>query len=640
MTYKEDAYLPFSASHLPKGKWLVIAPHPDDETFGMGGAISLNTKSGGVVDVIVLTDGQRSGDGEDLTRRREKEAISAAEILGCREILFLREVDRELRPREDLINKIASIMDHGEYKVLFFPSPYEPHPDHRAAAQIAWEAARKSKFCCRVLSYEISTQGPCNILLDIGEVVQKKIEAAVMYQSQMRVMPYLNRIIGLNQARTWSLPANVEFAEAFFEWRALDAPLSVQLFSQCMGRVSEKALPTKEKLVTVIIRTADRPTLLREAIKSVINQNYHEIELVIVNDGFEEVYSLVCEEFQNRLREFKYRRTDFRGSAAHAANVGLEMATGEYVLFLDDDDLLLPGCVATLVRGLEENSRAIAVYGSVVGQSCQGDVAEFGAAFDKRKLLLGNYIPIHSILFRRRALADGLRFDETLKYCEDWDFWLQLSRKGDFFFVRDKVAIYRIHSGQRFGIEHDPELLRTTSLPIYKKWVRLWSEDELYFVLESAKRGMELEEFDRVLVENLPCLSTRLERLEYCRVLSYRLPHLLKYVSPLGAARYLQNSIENINILANILEDIEAVGRGGVSVLDKFKLIKQEYVHAADCREKLANLGVKLEELEAQLVAIYSSRSWRYTAFFRFVGWGLRRFFNCIFRLLGKTGAR
>jgi LmbE family N-acetylglucosaminyl deacetylase len=74
---QEENFIPYTVSDLPPGPYLVFAPHPDDETFGMGGTIALATHAGGIaVHVVVLTDGQCAGD----PGKRRQEAKDAA---GC-----------------------------------------------------------------------------------------------------------------------------------------------------------------------------------------------------------------------------------------------------------------------------------------------------------------------------------------------------------------------------------------------------------------------------------------------------------------------------------------------------------------------------------------------------------------------------
>ena len=227
MQLTETDYLPFIVGDLPPGPWLVLAPHPDDETFGMGGSIRRAADLGVAVTVIVLTDGALGGaDRPDLVSIRENEAREASEILGVSAIEFWNEPDRGLAPSPDLTRRLSSKILQEQPRTLFFPSVTEPHPDHRAAALIGWEASRQSRFCATPVGYEISSQGPINLLLNVTNAIAAKSRAMDIYASQEAERPYCKRVIAQNTARTWSLPGTVHYAEAFLVLDSSNAPLA------------------------------------------------------------------------------------------------------------------------------------------------------------------------------------------------------------------------------------------------------------------------------------------------------------------------------------------------------------------------------------------------------------------------------
>ena len=238
----ESAYLPFAAADLPTGPWLVVAPHPDDETLGMGGALLLAAGQGIPVDVVFLTSGDKGG-GEGIAPLREREARAAAKLLGLREVSFWRLPDRGVAADRPTLARLAQFIALARPASVFFPSPVEPHPDHRAAAVIAWEALRGGGFPAAAWSYEISVQGPANRLLDISAVAGRKRGAIAAYASQTAQLPIAERVLGLNQSRSWSLPPGVGHAEAFFAWPAEDKPLNDLLSDLQAVKLGGEALP-------------------------------------------------------------------------------------------------------------------------------------------------------------------------------------------------------------------------------------------------------------------------------------------------------------------------------------------------------------------------------------------------------------
>ena len=627
MMFNEDAYLTSHAGNLPKGAWLVLAPHADDETFGMGGAIAKAVQEGGQVDVVVMTDGMLGGSEPNLKEIREAEARNAIRILGCRSVTFLRQADRGLRPSKNLIERIRDQIMQGAYCAVFFPSPVEPHPDHRTAAQIGWEALRKSGFPCEAISYEISTQGPCNILVDISSVADKKRRAMHAYASQITQSAYIERILGLNKSRTWSLPNEVAYAEAFQRWGKLDAPLAAQLSRIQRAQQSTDAIPETEELVSIIIRTVNRPHMLCEAIRSVANQTYTTIELVVVNDGDSDLAALVHEEASQSIVQYKYVKAGSPHGRARAANIGLSNATGLYAGFLDDDDLLFPSHVSTLVESLRTNVGSIAAYGSIICEDADGkNIHRFGSVFDHSRLFLGNYIPIHAVLFRRMVINKEVKFDEELEYCEDWDFWLQLARHGSFTFCSVDVGVYRIHPGQGLGIAHSVDALRSTELPVYRKWSPKWTDDHLYFIAQTGKKGLEARHGESLLDEAGMAGEGLIGKIQTTLRISHESQQALQMARAADPHwQGVQDPREISGALADIIAKLNASAVPGADPVGRVAMAVEAYQRVPQLDARARDAELALESSRQALAALHASRSWRITAPLRSGGDVLRR---------------
>lgn len=230
-SYQESEYIPQHCAPLPPGPWLVLAPHPDDETFGMGGAIALAVAAGITVHIIVLTDGALGGqdiEHQHLVAVREQETQAALACLGVVQVEFWREPDRGLVPCPRLIQRLSTYMASASqpFASVFFPSILEPHPDHRAAAVLAWETLRQLNFPAQPIGFDISVQGVSTLLVDITPVMAQKLAAMRCHASQEAQRPYLERILALNRSRTWSLPAEVLYAESFNVLSPSDRPLA------------------------------------------------------------------------------------------------------------------------------------------------------------------------------------------------------------------------------------------------------------------------------------------------------------------------------------------------------------------------------------------------------------------------------
>ena len=223
--------IPFQASQLPRGPWLVFAPHADDETFGMGGSL-LKAKNEGIeTHLVVLTDGALGGESEDLVKVREEEVNQAAQLLGIKSLHCWSEPDRGLDYNESLVGKITDTIRALAPAVVFFPGPFEIHPDHRATAFLVWsvlQQLRGNGIVPEAIAYEIGVQNPVNLLIDVTEQYAEKKKAMAIYASQNSENTYQELVLGLDKGRTFSLPAKVEFAEGFFRFQSKDMAMSLQ----------------------------------------------------------------------------------------------------------------------------------------------------------------------------------------------------------------------------------------------------------------------------------------------------------------------------------------------------------------------------------------------------------------------------
>ncbi|MBF0476863.1 MAG: glycosyltransferase, partial [Deltaproteobacteria bacterium] len=313
----------------------------------------------------------------------------------------------------------------------------------------------------RVAFYETTFPFRPNVLVDITPFELIKSQAIQEYQSQLRMVDYHAKILELNRFRSLTLPPGANLAEAF--WLVEAAEVGKGLFSLVYAnqfQLLDDHTVTSTALVSVIIRTYNRHDRLRQALTSVFTQSYRRLEVIVVNDGGEEVDPGLAE-FRPGLNLIGIRHRENQGRSA-AANSGLRAATGNYVTFLDDDDYWLPDHVATLVEGLTENGHQVAYTDCACvrvepgaesnSRSSSPPIKIFSEEFDRDRFLFENYIPTICLMFSRQILADTGYFDEDLEIYEDWDYWIRLSRLVDFKHIPKVTAEYRIYPGAGTGV--------------------------------------------------------------------------------------------------------------------------------------------------------------------------------------------
>jgi LmbE family N-acetylglucosaminyl deacetylase len=201
---------------------LVIAPHPDDESIGCGGAIALHQEGGARVRVVFLTSGERGIEGNDpeaARALREDEALAALHVLGIQEQDFLRLPDLGLAESVAVgAPLLAEILRSDQPDVIYLPHPDEAHPDHAAALsllQASRQQAPGARHVPELRAYEVWTpMTRYDWAEDITGCMARKLRAVRCYRSQLRTFRYDRAVRGLNQYRG-CLAARCRYAEVF-----------------------------------------------------------------------------------------------------------------------------------------------------------------------------------------------------------------------------------------------------------------------------------------------------------------------------------------------------------------------------------------------------------------------------------------
>lgn len=218
----------------------------------------------------------------------------------------------------------------------------------------------------------------------------------------------------------------------------------------------DSAQPVDGPLVSIVTRTfGPNTSILREAIASVCNQTYDRIEHVIVEDRTDCAEDLVSSLRDAYGRDIRYVRS-LGGGRSLAGNTGLEQSNGAFLMFLDNDDLLLADHVEILVRALLDAPEAPASYSLGWEVSTYYDqngryredppihVPNHDGAFDIARLQKGNFLPIQNVLFRRSLFEQYGGFDPEIDHLEDWNLWIRYASSGDFRHVPKTTAMYRV----------------------------------------------------------------------------------------------------------------------------------------------------------------------------------------------------
>lgn len=220
-----------------------------------------------------------------------------------------------------------------------------------------------------------------------------------------------------------------------------------------------------QPLVSVIIPTYNRADLLREAVASVRRQSYAPLELIVVDDGSTDATAASL----RPLSDARLVRQDHTGLPGQARNAGARVARGEYLAFLDSDDLWLPHKLAVQLPVARAAGAAVTHTrerwirnGRVVSQRRQrhrrsGDLF----AESLRKCVIGP----STVLLRRGAFEEAGGFREDLEIAEDYELWLRLTARYPVAYVERESVIKRAGHGDQLSERYGHiELFRLRAL--------------------------------------------------------------------------------------------------------------------------------------------------------------------------------
>ena len=239
--------------------------------------------------------------------------------------------------------------------------------------------------------------------------------------------------------------------------------------------LTEESDVRPDTLVSVIIPCFNHGHYLPEALKSVIEQSYKNVEIIVVDDGSTDNTAEVYKQYA----QVKYVRKERVGLSA-ARNAGVEYSSGSFLVFLDADDLLHPTAIETNLFYFSYFKNIVYVSGAHDKIDEHGHELPVAPAVQKiydcyEALLQGNYIAMEATVMYRRELFFAFQFNPDLKACEDYDLNLRISRYFPVFSHVKKIAVYRIHTQ---NMSKDRSLMLESALRVLRAQESLLKTDE------------------------------------------------------------------------------------------------------------------------------------------------------------------
>ncbi len=199
--------------------------------------------------------------------------------------------------------------------------------------------------------------------------------------------------------------------------------------------------------VSICIPTYNRKDYLKETLASVFAQTYKDYEVVIVDDGSTDGTE---EMIKNAGYDVRYYWQQNAGDAT-ARNKLIELAQGQFITFLDSDDLLMPDAIERMVNVMNAEPQNVVVYGGYLridehGNLCGHSKRKLRSGYITRYLFEDIIVHPNGSMFPKRALEESGGFDTSLSVCSDYDLWLRLSLKYLFIALPEPTFKRRRHS--------------------------------------------------------------------------------------------------------------------------------------------------------------------------------------------------
>lgn len=276
-------------------------------------------------------------------------------------------------------------------------------------------------------------------------------------------------------------------------------------------------------MISVIIPCYNHGKYLPEAVDSIRKQGSSPVEIIVVDDGSTDNTPRVAKDLG-----VHYIRQENSGLSS-ARNTGINHCKGDFLVFLDADDWLLPGSLETNREILIEQSELAFVSGAheKVFEK-RGVTHEVFVNVEKDhfiRMLEGNYIGMHAAVMYRRWIFDEFLFDTSLKMCEDYDLFLRITRKYPVSHHTKKIAAYRFHgcnmsdntprmldAALRVLRRQKSNLKNKTEKESFQQGIRFWKNyysQELYKNIQAKRKPISFRNF-YFLLKYKPLLGIRI----------------------------------------------------------------------------------------------------------------------------------
>jgi len=288
--------------------------------------------------------------------------------------------------------------------------------------------------------------------------------------------------------------------------------------------------------VSVIIPCYNASATIRETLDSLRCQTFRTFEVIVVNDGSTDdtgtILGIYTKQFNEKLKII----TQINKGQAVAKNVGIEHSSGEFIAFLDSDDLWAPDKLEKQYDYMQLNPGIAMSYTEAYKIDEKGECintisanpAFRGKCFEN--LVLHNNIVASSVMVRRDVLDKVGFFDTELAACENWDLWISISRYYPINFIEHPLTFYRVHKD---NMSKNWTKMYRARLQVIDKHLSLRSNEPATFELRKKALFFLHRNFAKLHIENLDLKKARRELIDAIKARPNDITCYLSYLKTL-----------------------------------------------------------------------------------------------------------
>ncbi len=312
-------------SSLPR-RVLCIAPHPDDEVIACGGMLASHAERGDELRVVILS----SAADAVVAKCREGEGRVGLRILGVEDVRFLGLPDGALDKSGDLEEVLAAQLEEFAPDLIYAPSPFERHSDHRAAFR-ALASAGRGHPGVRVLLWGVNSPAPRDVLFDTSDRIEQKAQALAAHASQNPGGQLARKVEALDLAATINVDLPEVIAVEAFGDRKLQQLVAYGAQVARLQADSVTDLPSTTAVLTSFNKRDD----VRENLAAIYQQTVSFESVVVVdNCSSDGTVEMIREEFP-QVELVVMPNSDY--GACETFNVGFASSRSPLTAILDDD---------------------------------------------------------------------------------------------------------------------------------------------------------------------------------------------------------------------------------------------------------------------------------------------------------------